>query len=52
MINYCQSSAIGDAYIIARMLKRAVQEVELGWHPNTENIREADAHFGRINIRV
>jgi hypothetical protein len=52
MITYWQSSAIGDAYIIVWMLKRAVQCIEPGWHPNTENIREADAHFGRINIRV
>ena len=52
-ITYWQSSAIGDAYIIARILTRAVQEVELAWHPKTENTREAEANpAGRINIRV
>jgi hypothetical protein len=48
-----QSSAIGDAYVIARMLTRAVQEVENAWHPDTENSREGDEHqTGRFNIRV
>jgi len=52
-ITYWQSSAIGDAYIIARMLIRAVQEIELAWHPNTENTREIEAdNIGRTNIRV
>jgi hypothetical protein len=50
---FWQSSAIGDAYVTARMLTRAVQEVENAWHPETENTREGDAHHsGRINIRV
>jgi hypothetical protein len=48
-----QSSAIGDAYITARMLTRAVQEVEGAWHPDTEDSREAEARYsGQINIRV
>jgi hypothetical protein len=48
-----QSSAIGDAYVTARMLTRAVQEVENSWRPDTENSREADAYYtGQINIRV
>jgi hypothetical protein len=52
-VTYWQSSAIGDAYVIARMLTRAVQEAEQAWHPDTENGREADAyHAGRINLRV
>lgn len=38
-----QSSAIGDAYIISRMLTRAVQLQELGWHPE-------DDDEGRINV--
>lgn len=44
-----QSSTIGDAYIISRMLTRAVQEVEQAWHPETENSAEAS---GRLSIRV
>src|SRR5262249_3666538 len=52
-VTFWQSSAIGDAYVTARMLTRAVQEVETAWHPDTEDGREADAHHaGRINIRV
>jgi hypothetical protein len=48
-----QSSAIGDAYIIARLLTRAVQEVENAWHPKTEDNDEFEAFMsGRINIRV
>src|SRR5581483_6923007 len=35
-----QSTAIGDAYIIARMLTREVKEGELGWHPITSSTPE------------
>jgi hypothetical protein len=52
-VTYWQSSAIGDAYVTARLLTRAVQEVEHAWHPSTENTREADApDAGQINIRL
>jgi hypothetical protein len=52
-VTFWQSSAIGDAYVTARMLTRAVQEIENAWHPDTENGREDEAyHAGRINIRV
>jgi hypothetical protein len=52
-VTFWQSSAIGDAYVTARMLTRAVQEAENAWHPETENSREAGAHYaGQINIRV
>jgi hypothetical protein len=48
-----QASAIGDAYVIARMLTRAVQEVETAWHPDKEHCREDDGDDARqINIRV
>jgi hypothetical protein len=48
-----QASAIRDAYVIARMLMRAVQAVEAAWHPDKENYREdGGEHAGRINIRV
>ena len=47
-----QPSTIGDAYVIARMLTRAVQEVELAWHPDLEDPVEADAYTsGPINLR-
>lgn len=48
-----QASAIGDAYVIARMLTRAVQEVERARHPDKEHYREDDGDdAGQINIRV
>jgi hypothetical protein len=46
-----QPSAIGDAYVVARMLTRAVQEVELAWHPVLEDPRESEA-FASGGIRV
>lgn len=53
VISFWQSSAIGDSYIIARMLTRAVQEIENGWHPRTDDSKEAEAFFsGPIHIRV
>ena len=52
-VTYWQSSAIGDAYVIARMLTRAVQEVETAWHPETEDNREGNEyHEGQINLRA
>jgi len=48
-----QSSSIGDAYVAARMLTRAVQEVESAWHPDTENLREGGGcETGQINVRL
>jgi hypothetical protein len=48
-----QSSAIGDAYIVARMLTRAVQEEGEVWDPDTANQREAEEdHGSRINVRL
>jgi hypothetical protein len=41
-----QASAIGDAYVIARMLTRAVQEVETAWHPDKEHYHEDDGPCG------
>jgi hypothetical protein len=52
-VTFWQSSAIGDAYVTARLLTRAVQEVDNAWAPDTENGQEQDAVYsGRINIRV
>jgi hypothetical protein len=44
---FWQSSAIGDAYVVARMLTGAVQAVELAWHPETENSREGNLFYSR-----
>jgi hypothetical protein len=52
-VTFWQSSAIGDAYVTARMLRWAVCEVENAWAPDTENSRDADDYdSGRINIQV
>jgi hypothetical protein len=52
-VAFWQTSAIGDAYVVARMLTAAVQAKELGWHPETENLREAEAfHSGGTNLRL
>jgi hypothetical protein len=51
-VTFWQSSAIGDAYIIARMLTRAVQGVDNAWRPDTENVREGDSYYGQINIQA
>ena len=48
-----QSSAIGDAYVIARMLTRAIQETERGWHPVADNpAKEEPYNSGPINVRL
>ncbi len=47
-----QPSMIGDAYVVARMLTRAVQLVENAWHPSTEDPNETDAYIsGPLRIR-
>ncbi len=52
-VTFWQSSTIGDAYVIARMLTRAVQEEGEVWDPDTENNREAKEYHGsRINVRL
>lgn len=52
-ISFWQASAIGDAYIFARMLTRSVQEEELGWHPETIASIEADIYLNKgLNIKV
>jgi hypothetical protein len=54
-VTFWQSSAIGDAYVIARLLTRAVQQIELGtaWHPDTENATEEETYYNeRVNLRL
>lgn len=45
-----QATLIGDAYIIARMLTRAVQLDELAWHPDTGDAAEAAAWRSRLRF--
>lgn len=47
-----QSGAIGDAYVVARMLTRAVQRSEPGWHPEAQGSAEDGAHLGGIVIKA
>jgi hypothetical protein len=52
-VTFWQSSTIGDAYVIARMLTHAVQGVENAWHPETEDAREGSEYLqGQINVRA
>ena len=48
-----QPGAIGDAYVTARMLVRAVQE-ETGtsWQPDIEDAKDAQGQRERINVRL
>ncbi|KYF73011.1 hypothetical protein BE15_47205 [Sorangium cellulosum] len=45
-----QASTIGDTYVMARMLARAVQEIELGWYPETEAADEAASHEAKLKV--
>lgn len=50
---FWQSSAIGDAYITARILTRAVQETGEAWSPETENTKEGEGYnSGQVKVRV
>lgn len=52
-VSFWQASAIGDAYVVARMLTRSVQETEPGWHPATEDGADAEAYrSGGVNLRA
>ncbi|HWA26887.1 MAG TPA: hypothetical protein VG734_14605 [Lacunisphaera sp.] len=47
-----QYSSLGDAYLLARMITRSVQEEELGWHPQTMSSLEAEAYQKGLNVRL
>jgi len=42
---FWQHTVIGDAYSLARMLTRSVQEEELAWHPKTLASIEAERFY-------
>ncbi len=50
-VTYWQGSAIGGAYIIGRMLTRAVHEAGVAWNPDNEDTQEAESAGGHINFR-
>jgi|SRR5690349_4272947 len=50
-VAFWQSSASADAYILARMLTRSVQEEERGWHPTTMATLEAET-WNNENFKV
>lgn len=48
-----QCSAIGDAYITARMLTKAIQmETGTSWHPDSEDTLNPQEYYNRINIQL
>ena len=50
---FWQYSAVGDAYLLARMITRSVQEEEQAWHPTTMASVEADAFYQKgVNVRL
>jgi len=52
-VTFWQYSAVGDAYLLGRMITRSVQEEELGWHPKTMASIEADAfHQKGVNVKL
>lgn len=42
-VSFWQPSAIGDAYVFARLLLNSIHDEEQGWHPKTLADLEADA---------
>jgi len=48
-----QYSAVGDAYLLGRIITRSVQEEEQAWHPKTLASVEADAFYQKgVNVRL
>jgi hypothetical protein len=51
--SFWQYSAVGDAYLLGRMITRSVQEEEQAWHPKTIASVEADAFYQKgVNVRL
>lgn len=51
-VQFWQCSAIGDAYVTARMLTSAVQNASgTSWYPDREDSRDAQEYYDRINIQ-
>jgi len=52
-VTFWQYSAVGDAYLLGRMITRSVQEEEQTWHPKTMASIEADAfHQKGVKVRL
>lgn len=51
-VNFWQSSMIGDAYLLGRIITRSVQEEEQGWHPKTKASIETEIFHKNINVRL
>lgn len=52
-VTFWQYSAVGDAYLLGRVLTRSVQEEEQAWHPKTMASIEAEAfHQKGVNVRL
>ena len=50
---FWQYSAVGDAYLLGRMITRSVQEEEQAWHPKTMAAVEADTFYQKgVNVRL
>lgn len=52
-VAFWQYSAVGDAYLLGRMITRSVQEEEQAWYPKTLASVEADAFYQKgVNVRL
>jgi hypothetical protein len=52
-LTFWQASAIGDAYLLGRMITRSVQEEEQAWHPKTLASLEAEIYRDQgVNVRL
>ena len=50
---FWQHSTIGNAYLLARMITRSVQEEELAWHPKTlADIEGEEFSKNGVNVRL
>jgi len=51
--SFWQSSFVGDAHLLGRMITRSVQEEEQAWHPKTIASVEADAFYQKgVNVKL
>ena len=52
-VDFWMYSAIGNAYLLGRMITRSVQEQELAWHPETQAKLDAEIFSKRgLNVRL
>jgi hypothetical protein len=52
-VTFWQHSTIGDAYLLARMITRSVQEEEVAWHPKTMAGIESEEFYSKgVDVKL